>query len=104
MVRGVLPQDQSLDLVCIQDVDLSGIGDPTVFAGAAEAGRIVLTHDRDPQLKNIQGTKVASLGRKPCAPVKRYAMYPLVPKSVSWIKPRLGPVSPCYTINRFIET
>ncbi|MBF2047510.1 MAG: hypothetical protein EDM05_030310 [Leptolyngbya sp. IPPAS B-1204] len=28
-----------------QDVDLSGVDDPTVLAWAAEEGRIVLTHD-----------------------------------------------------------
>lgn len=28
-----------------QDVNLSGVDDPTVLAWAAEAGRVVLTHD-----------------------------------------------------------
>jgi Domain of unknown function (DUF5615) len=45
IVRGVLRQNLNVDIVRVQDVNLSGIDDPTVLAWAAEEGRIVLTHD-----------------------------------------------------------
>lgn len=45
IVRGVLRQAPGTDIVRVQDVGLSGVGDPAVLAWAAEAERIVLTHD-----------------------------------------------------------
>lgn len=45
IVRGILRQNSSVDIVRVQDVDLSGVDDPTVLAWAAQEGRIVLTHD-----------------------------------------------------------
>lgn len=45
IVRGVLRQSPDIDLVRVQDVDLSGADDPTVLAWAAQEERIVLTHD-----------------------------------------------------------
>ena len=45
IVRGILRQNPDIDIVRVQDVDLSGANDPTVLAWAAEKGRIVLTHD-----------------------------------------------------------
>ncbi len=45
IVRGVLRQNPDIDIVRVQDVDLSGADAPTVLAWAAEKGRIVLTHD-----------------------------------------------------------
>lgn len=45
IVRGVLRQSPDVDIVRVQDVNLSGVDDPIVLAWAAEAGRIVLTHD-----------------------------------------------------------
>jgi hypothetical protein len=45
IVRGVLRQSPDIDIVRVQDVDLSGVDDPTVLAWAAKEGRIVLTHD-----------------------------------------------------------
>jgi hypothetical protein len=45
IVRGILRQDPDIDIVRVQDVGLSGADDPTVLAWAAQAGRIVLTHD-----------------------------------------------------------
>jgi hypothetical protein len=45
IVRGVLRQNPDVDIVRVQDVDLSGADDPTVLAWAAQEGRIVLTHD-----------------------------------------------------------
>ena len=45
IVRGILRQAPSIDIVRVQDVGLSGVDDPTVLAWAAETGRIVLTHD-----------------------------------------------------------
>ncbi|MBW4553815.1 MAG: DUF5615 family PIN-like protein [Aphanocapsa sp. GSE-SYN-MK-11-07L] len=45
IVRGVLRQSSDIDIVRVQDVDLSGADDPTVLAWAAQEERIVLTHD-----------------------------------------------------------
>ncbi|NEP19544.1 MAG: hypothetical protein F6J97_22070 [Leptolyngbya sp. SIO4C1] len=45
IIRGVLRQNPDVGIVRVQDVELSGVDDPTVLAWAAEEGRIVLTHD-----------------------------------------------------------
>jgi len=45
IMRGVLRQSPDLDIVRIQDVDLSGADDPAVLTWAAKEGRIILTHD-----------------------------------------------------------
>jgi Domain of unknown function (DUF5615) len=45
IVRGMLRRLPALDIVRVQDADLSGIPDPIVLAYAAQAGRVVLTHD-----------------------------------------------------------
>ncbi|MGH2415291.1 MAG: DUF5615 family PIN-like protein [Microcystaceae cyanobacterium] len=45
IVRGVLRQSSNLDLVRVQDVNLSGVDDLTVLEWAAQQGRIILTHD-----------------------------------------------------------
>jgi predicted nuclease of predicted toxin-antitoxin system len=46
IVRGLLLRRPGLDIVRVQDVGLDEAEDPDVLAWAAEAGRIVLTHDR----------------------------------------------------------
>lgn len=45
IVRGMLRHLPTLDIVRVQDVDLSGTSDPIVLAWAAQDGRVVLTHD-----------------------------------------------------------
>lgn len=45
IVRGVLRQAPDTDIIRVQDVDLSGVDDLTILAWAAEAKRIILTHD-----------------------------------------------------------
>ena len=45
IVRGILRQNPGIDLLRVQDVDLSGADDPAILAWAAQEGRIVLTHD-----------------------------------------------------------
>ena len=45
IVRGILRQNPDIDIVLVQDVDLSGADDPTILAWAAQEERIVLTHD-----------------------------------------------------------
>jgi predicted nuclease of predicted toxin-antitoxin system len=45
IIRGLLRRQPSLDIVRIQDVGLSGADDPTVLEWAAQANRILLTHD-----------------------------------------------------------
>lgn len=45
IVRGVLRQSPDVDIVCVQDVGLSGVDDPTVLEWATQEERIVLTHD-----------------------------------------------------------
>jgi predicted nuclease of predicted toxin-antitoxin system len=45
IVRGVKLREPGVDLVRIQDVGLSGAGDPSVLEWAAEHERVLLTHD-----------------------------------------------------------
>lgn len=45
IVWGVLRRNSELDIVRIQDVGLASADDPTVLAWAADAERILLTHD-----------------------------------------------------------
>ena len=45
IVRGILRQKESADIVRVQDVGLSGTDDPEVLDWAAGQGRVVLTHD-----------------------------------------------------------
>ena len=45
ILRGVLRRKPDADIVRVQDVGLSGADDPAVLAWAAEAGRVLLTHD-----------------------------------------------------------
>jgi len=45
IVRGLLRRQPELDIVCVQDVGLSGANDPTVLEWAAQEGRVLLTHD-----------------------------------------------------------
>lgn len=45
IVRGLLRRRPDLDIVCVQDVNLSGADDPTVLAWAAQEERVLLTHD-----------------------------------------------------------
>jgi hypothetical protein len=45
IVRVVRLRDPEIDVVCVQDVGLSGADDPSVLAWAAEQGRVLLTHD-----------------------------------------------------------
>jgi hypothetical protein len=45
IVRGSLRRKPELDIVRLQDVGLSGTDDPAVLEWAAQAGRVLLTHD-----------------------------------------------------------
>jgi hypothetical protein len=45
IVRGLLRRSPELDIVCVQDVGLSGVDDPTILGWAAQEGRVLLTHD-----------------------------------------------------------
>ncbi len=45
IIRGLLRRQPNLDIVRAQDVGLSGAPDQEVLAWAAEAGRVLLTHD-----------------------------------------------------------
>ena len=45
IVRGLLRREPEKDIVRVQDVGLSGADDPTVLEWAAQAERILLTHD-----------------------------------------------------------
>ena len=45
IVRGLLRRKPDLDIVRLQDVDLSGADDPTVLGWAAQENRVLLTHD-----------------------------------------------------------
>ena len=45
ILRGVLRRAPSLDIVRVQDVQLSGAEDPDVLEWAARQRRVVITHD-----------------------------------------------------------
>lgn len=45
IVRGLLRREPDLDIVRIQDVNLSGADDAPVLEWCAKEGRILLTHD-----------------------------------------------------------
>lgn len=45
IIRGLLRRKPDLDIVRVQDVGLSGAGDPTILEWAAQEGRVLLTHD-----------------------------------------------------------
>lgn len=45
IVRGILRRNESVDIVRIQDVGLSGADDPAVLEWTAQMGRVLLTHD-----------------------------------------------------------
>jgi hypothetical protein len=45
LVRGLLRQCPDLDLIRVQDTEVAGSPDPHVLAWAAQAGRVILTHD-----------------------------------------------------------
>jgi len=45
IVRGLLRRRPDLDIVRVQDVGLSGEGDPSILEWAAREGRVLLTHD-----------------------------------------------------------
>ena len=45
IIRGLLRRNLSVDIVRLQDTNLSGADDPTVLEWAAETGRVLLTHD-----------------------------------------------------------
>lgn len=45
IVRGLMRRQPELDIVRLQDVGLSGADDPTILEWAAQANRVLLTHD-----------------------------------------------------------
>ncbi len=45
IVRGLLRRQPNLDIVRVQDTDLSGANDPTVLEWTARERRVLLTHD-----------------------------------------------------------
>jgi hypothetical protein len=45
IIRGVRRRSDDVDIVRVQDVDLSGADDPAVLEWAAQNGRVLLTHD-----------------------------------------------------------
>lgn len=45
IIRGLLRRRPDLDIVRVQDTELSGADDPAVLAWAAREGRVLLTHD-----------------------------------------------------------
>ncbi len=47
ILRGLLRRDPSLDIVRVQDVGLAHASDPVVLEWAAQANRVLLTHDRN---------------------------------------------------------
>lgn len=51
IVRGLIARNPDVDLIRVQDTELSGADDPTVLEWAAQENRILLTHDFDTMTK-----------------------------------------------------
>lgn len=47
IVRGLRARQPDVDMIRVQDTELSGVDDPAVLEWAAKEGRILLTHDLD---------------------------------------------------------
>jgi predicted nuclease of predicted toxin-antitoxin system len=47
IVRGLRARQADVDMIRVQDTEISGSDDPTVLEWAAKEGRILLTHDLD---------------------------------------------------------
>jgi Domain of unknown function (DUF5615) len=45
IVRGLLRRNPSLDILRVQDTEISEADDPTVLEWAARQGRVLITHD-----------------------------------------------------------
>ena len=45
IIRGLLRRQPNLDVIRVQDTDLSGADDPAVLEWAAQERRVLLTHD-----------------------------------------------------------
>ncbi len=45
IVRGLLRRKPTLDIMRVQDIEVSGADDPAVLDWAAREGRVLLTHD-----------------------------------------------------------
>jgi hypothetical protein len=51
IVRGLRARQPDVDMIRVQDTEISGVDDPTVLEWAAKEGRILLTHDLDTMTK-----------------------------------------------------
>ncbi len=51
IMRGLRAQQPDVDMIRVQDTELSGADDPAVLEWAAREGRILLTHDLDTMTK-----------------------------------------------------
>ncbi|MBI1282069.1 MAG: hypothetical protein GC179_28340 [Anaerolineaceae bacterium] len=51
IVRGLRARKPDVDMIRVQDTEISGSDDPTVLEWAAKEGRILLTHDLDTMTK-----------------------------------------------------
>ena len=51
IVRGLRARQPDVNMIRVQDTELSGVGDPAVLEWAAREGRILLTHDIDTMTK-----------------------------------------------------
>ncbi|MCA0453975.1 MAG: DUF5615 family PIN-like protein [Chloroflexi bacterium] len=51
IVRGLRARKPEVDMIRVQDTEISGADDPTVLEWAAKEGRILLTHDLDTMTK-----------------------------------------------------
>lgn len=51
IVRGLRARQPDVDMIRVQDTEISGVDDPTVLEWAAKEERILLTHDLDTMTK-----------------------------------------------------
>ena len=58
VVRGLRARKPDVDMIRIQDTEISGADDPTVLEWAAKEGRVLLTHDLD-TMTNYANQRIA---------------------------------------------
>jgi predicted nuclease of predicted toxin-antitoxin system len=62
IMRGILRRQPDIDIVRVQDLEIAGADDLTVLAWAAQAGRILLTHD-ERTIPHYVYERVATVGQ-----------------------------------------
>ncbi|MDK3157340.1 DUF5615 family PIN-like protein [Kamptonema cortianum] len=68
IVRGLRARQPDVDMIRVQNTELSDADDPTVLEWAAKEGRILLTHDLDTMTRQRMDCPGAAAGRRDLRP------------------------------------